>query len=71
MTTQTFVAGTAPQSLPVVGHAWQLMRRPLEFLSSLSEHGDLVEIRIGPTTAYVPCHPDLLREVLVNDRVYD
>jgi pentalenene oxygenase len=71
MTTQTFVAGTAPKSLPVVGHAWQLMRRPLEFLSSLSEHGDLVEIRIGPTTAYVPCHPDLLREVLVNDRVYD
>ncbi|MGB3439866.1 MAG: cytochrome P450 [Actinophytocola sp.] len=71
MTTPTYVAGTAPRSLPIVGHVWQLMRRPLEFLSSLSEHGDLVEIRIGTTSAYVPCHPDVLREVLVNDRVYD
>ncbi|MFC7615508.1 cytochrome P450 [Actinokineospora soli] len=57
--------------MPVVGHAWQLMRRPMQFMSSLSEHGDLVEIRIGPTTAHVPCHPDLLRDVLANDRVYD
>lgn len=71
MTSQTFAASTAPRSLPVVGHVWQLMRRPLEFMSSLSEHGDLVEIRIGTTSAWVPCHPDLLREVLVNDRVYD
>lgn len=71
MSTQTFVAGTAPGAAPVVGHAWQMMRRPLQFMSSLGEHGDLVKIRIGPTSAYVPCHPELLRDVLTNDRVFD
>jgi pentalenene oxygenase len=71
MSQHTFVAGTAPGAAPVVGHAWQMMRRPMQFMSSLSEHGDLVKIRIGPTTAYVPCHPELLRDVLTNDRVFD
>ncbi|MFG2384747.1 pentalenene oxygenase [Streptomyces avermitilis] len=71
MSQHTFVAGTAPGAAPVVGHAWQMMRRPLHFMSSLSAHGDLVKIRIGPTSAYVPCHPELLRQVLTNDRVFD
>ncbi len=71
MSQPTFVAGTAPGAVPVVGHAWQMMRGPLQFMSSLSDHGDLVKIRLGPTSAYVPCHPELLRHVLINDRVYD
>ncbi|MFE7898190.1 pentalenene oxygenase [Streptomyces sp. NPDC057424] len=72
MSEQTaFVAGTAPGALPVVGHALQMMRHPVNFMTSLSAHGDLVEIRIGPTTAYVPTHPELLRHVLTNDRVFD
>ncbi|MER7049856.1 pentalenene oxygenase [Streptomyces jumonjinensis] len=71
MSQQTFVAGTAPGAAPVVGHAWQMMRRPLQFMSSLSAHGDMVKIRIGTTTAYVPCHPELLRQILKSDRVYD
>lgn len=72
MTEQTtFSAGTAPGALPVVGHAVGMMRHPVRFMTSLAAHGDLVEIRIGPTTAYVPTHPDLLRQVLTNDRVFD
>lgn len=67
----SFTAGTAPGALPVVGHAVQMMRNPVHFMTSLSAHGDLVEIRIGPTTAYVPTHPELLRHVLTNDRVFD
>ncbi|WP_055701357.1 MULTISPECIES: pentalenene oxygenase [Streptomyces] len=67
----TFVAGTAPGAIPVVGHAQQIMRNPVDFMTSLSAHGDLVRIRIGPTTAYVPTHPDLLRHVLTSDRVFD
>lgn len=66
-----FVTGAAPGALPLVGHALPLMRRPVEFLDSLPAHGDLVEIRIGPTRAYVPCHPELLRQVLMEDRVFD
>ncbi|MBW5421891.1 cytochrome P450 [Streptomyces sp. BG9H] len=68
---QTFVAGTAPGAVPLVGHAWQMMRRPLQFMSSLARHGDLVKIRLGPTEAHVPTHPALLRHVLTSDNEYD
>ncbi|GAA1193959.1 pentalenene oxygenase [Kitasatospora gansuensis] len=71
MTQQTFVVGTAPGGVPGVGHAWQMMRSPVRFMTSLAAHGDLVQIRIGPSTAYVPCHPELLRRVLAGDQVYD
>lgn len=47
------------------------MRRPITFLESLSTYGDLVEIRIGTQRAYVPCHPELLRQVLTDDRTFD
>jgi hypothetical protein len=46
-----FVTGAAPRALPLVGHALPLIRRPVEFLDSLPPHGDLVEIRTGPTSA--------------------
>lgn len=67
----TFRAGAAPGALPVVGHALQMMRHPVDFMNSLSAYGDLVEIKIGPTRAYVPTHPEVLRQVLTNDRVFD
>ncbi|GAB7105965.1 cytochrome P450 [Streptomyces phaeofaciens JCM 4814] len=62
---------TAPGGLPLIGHALLMGRRPLEFLASLPAHGDLVELRLGPNRAYLPCHPDLVQEVLLNARVYD
>ncbi|MFB7383892.1 cytochrome P450, partial [Kitasatospora purpeofusca] len=71
MAEQTFVVGTAPGAVPGVGHAWQMMRSPVRFMTALAAHGDLVRIRIGPSTAYVPCHPELLRQVLTGDQVYD
>ncbi|NEB74877.1 cytochrome P450 [Streptomyces sp. SID14478] len=61
----------APGRLPLVGHAHHLARRPLDFLTSLPAVGDLVELRIGSRPAYVPCHPDLVQQVLLNARVYD
>ncbi|MER7762713.1 cytochrome P450 [Streptomyces sp. NPDC097619] len=66
-----YTAGTAPGALPLVGHGRQLLRRPLEFLSELPRYGDLVEIRLGPQPAYVPCHQDLLHQVLADDRTFD
>ncbi|MFG3254784.1 cytochrome P450 [Streptomyces sp. NPDC048172] len=63
--------GAAPGAIPLLGHAWQLRTRPLEFLASLPAHGDLVEIRIGPTPAYVVCEPGLLRQVLADSRTFD
>lgn len=46
-------------------------RRPLEFLSSLPDLGDLVVLRLGTRPAYLPCHPELVHQVLLNARVYD
>ncbi|WP_308312848.1 cytochrome P450 [Streptomyces sp. ISL-1] len=63
--------GRAPGRLPVLGHAIPLRRRPLEFLVDLPTHGDLVEIRLGPKRAYMACHPELVRQVLLDSRTYD
>ncbi|WP_279240188.1 cytochrome P450 [Streptomyces sp. 891-h] len=61
----------APGRLPLLGHAWPMMRNPLRFAGSLSGRGDLVEVRLGPVRACVPCHPDLLWQVLTDDRTFD
>lgn len=64
-------AGTAPGALPLLGHVISLWRRPLDFLASLPAHGDLVEVRLGPSRAYLAAHPELVRQVLLNPRVFD
>ncbi|MFI0731687.1 cytochrome P450 [Streptomyces sp. NPDC021225] len=68
---KTFTSGLAPGALPLLGHARQLRRRPLRFLESLPGIGDLVEIRLGRERVYVPCHPELVRQVLTDDRTFD
>jgi pentalenene oxygenase len=61
----------APGGLPILGHALSILRDPLEFLRALPTHGDLVEIRLGPFKALVVCDPDLIQQVLTDDRVFD
>jgi len=68
---RTWRVGMAPGRLPLLGHLPALARRPLEFVASLREHGDLVELRLGRRRAYMVCHPDLVREVLLDSRTYD
>ncbi|MFD8461752.1 cytochrome P450 [Streptomyces antimycoticus] len=68
---RTWTTGTAPGSVPLLGHTVALWRRPLQFLASLPAHGDLVEVRLGPSRAYLACHPELVRHVLLNPRVFD
>ncbi|GGW67173.1 cytochrome P450 [Streptomyces lucensis JCM 4490] len=63
--------GTAPGAVPLLGHVPALWRRPLEFLASLPAYGDLVEVRLGPGRAYLAAHPELVRHVLLNPRVFD
>ncbi|PZS40380.1 MAG: cytochrome P450 [Pseudonocardiales bacterium] len=70
MTTEC-AAGTAPGAIPLLGHTLPLLRNPLRFLTSLPARGDLVRIRIGPVEAIVVCAPELIRQVLLNDRVFD
>src|SRR5262245_51578322 len=63
--------GSAPGALPLVGHSLSLVYAPLWFVISLPAHGDLVRIRLGPIEAIVVCAPELVRQVLLNDRVFD
>ncbi|MFJ5927470.1 cytochrome P450 [Kitasatospora sp. NPDC092948] len=67
----TYSAAVAPGALPLLGHGHRLLRGSAGYLSSLHRHGDLVAVRLGPTTAQVPCHPDLLNQVLADHRVFD
>jgi len=60
-------APLAPGALPLLGHAVQLVRRPLEFVDALRAQGELVRIRLGPTPAYVVTTPELTRTVLVTE----
>ncbi|MFF7977393.1 cytochrome P450 [Streptomyces sp. NPDC007905] len=63
--------GLAPGRLPVLGHAVPLLRRPLEFLTSLPALGDLVEVRLGPLRAFLVCRPELVQQVLLKPRTFD
>ncbi|MEU0881577.1 cytochrome P450 [Lentzea sp. NPDC005914] len=59
---------TAPGGLPLAGHALDLLRRPLEFLTELRELGDVVKFRIGPLQTYLLTSPDAVREVQITQR---
>jgi len=65
--TTSWKMGTAPGSLPWISHPWQMLRRPLSFLTSLRPYGDIVKIRLGRDWAYLAQHPELIRQVLVTD----
>lgn len=69
--TTTLTIGSAPGALPLLGHALALGRKPLDFLASLPAHGDLVRVKLGPWPAYVVCHPDLVHQILTQDRIFD
>jgi cytochrome P450 len=56
-----------PRPLPLLGHALQFMRQPLEFLESLRPFGDVVTIRLGPKRVYILNSPELIRRVLVTE----
>ncbi len=71
MTTNLGPIPTASAALPVLGHALQLLRRPLTFFTSLPAQGDLVRIRLGSVDAFVVCAADLTDQLLRDDRTFD
>jgi pentalenene oxygenase len=68
---QAWTVGTAPGIFTSIGQGIALFRRPLEFLNSLPEQGDLVEIRLGPQRAWMVCHPELVHRILRDTRTFD
>ncbi|MET7394978.1 cytochrome P450 [Dactylosporangium sp. NPDC005572] len=61
----------APGALPLLGHALPLAKRPQQFLTQLPRYGDLVEVRLGLRRAVMVCDPGLIRQVLLDARLYD
>ncbi|MFE4394397.1 MULTISPECIES: cytochrome P450 [Streptomycetaceae] len=57
----------APGRLPLIGHALELWRRPLEFLGSLTAYDRIVAAHLGPKPSYVLTSPELVHRVLVTD----
>ncbi|MCQ4208428.1 bifunctional albaflavenone monooxygenase/terpene synthase [Streptomyces longispororuber] len=54
----------APGGAPLLGHAWNLLRDPLGFLTELRDGGDVVRLKLGPKTAYAVCDPELVATLL-------
>ncbi|MFE0062582.1 cytochrome P450 [Streptomyces sp. NPDC059003] len=48
-----------------------MVRDPWTFLKSLPAHGEVVRIRLGPMSVAVICDPELTRQALADDRVFD
>jgi len=58
-------AARLPRPLPLLGHGMHLLRNPLDFLARARAQGDIVRIKLGPSSAYIVNSPDLIRQVLV------
>ena len=50
--------------IPGLGQGPQLVRRPLEFVTSLCEQGDVVLVRVGRMPLYALTDPALVRQIL-------
>ncbi|MEV6079398.1 cytochrome P450 [Streptomyces sp. NPDC052069] len=61
----------APRAWPLIGHLVPLVRDPLALLRSLPAHGPLVRVHMGPVPLVVICDPELTRQALVEDRIFD
>ncbi|WP_436771597.1 cytochrome P450 [Yinghuangia sp. YIM S09857] len=55
----------APGRIPVLGHAVPLLRRPLPFLRSLRDTGDVVRVELGTMPVYFVTTPELVHQLLV------
>ena len=48
-----------------------MINDPLGFLAGLATHGDIVDMKAGPTRVSVVCHPDLVDRMLRNEWGFD
>lgn len=67
MTDQLSGVPVAPDRLPLIGHSVAIIRNPLEFMASLSDVGDVVQIFLGPRPVYLVTTPELIRQVSLNE----
>lgn len=61
----------APGAAPFIGHAWPMLRAPLRFMESIPPGADLLRLKLSAFEAILVCSPELTREVLLRDAVFD
>ncbi|ALG05860.1 cytochrome P450 [Kibdelosporangium phytohabitans] len=57
----------APGRWLLLGHTVPMLRRRTGFTQTLHEHGDIVQLRLGPLHTYFLTSPELVHQVLVTD----
>src|SRR4051812_35538561 len=59
-----------PPGLPLVGNFPELQRKgQLRFnVDNWHKYGDVVQLQLGPFTAFTLAHPDHIRQVLIENR---
>ncbi|MFC9250722.1 cytochrome P450 [Amycolatopsis thailandensis] len=57
----------APGRWPLLGHTVALVRRPVRFTAGLREHGDVVQLSLGPLQTYFLTNPEIIHRVLVTN----
>ncbi|TWP49333.1 cytochrome P450 [Lentzea tibetensis] len=57
----------APGRWPLIGHTPAMLRKRAEFTSTLRDHGEVVEVDLGPMRTYFVTSPRLAHQVLVTD----
>jgi cytochrome P450 len=58
---------TAPGKLPLIGHALPLISRPIDFVTSLRDHGDVVRIFLGRVPTYFVTDARIVHRMLTTD----
>ncbi|HYQ68701.1 cytochrome P450 [Actinophytocola sp.] len=61
----TWRLAVAPGAVPLLGHSRQLRSDPLGFLGSLSDHGDIVVVKFGPSPVHMLTRHDYAHHLLV------
>ncbi|MEV7187790.1 cytochrome P450 [Kitasatospora sp. NPDC093102] len=65
MTTPALDVPVAPGRLPLVGHGWQLWRRPRDFIGSLPSLGPVVRLDVGSWPVYFLTDHELIHHLVV------
>jgi cytochrome P450 len=55
----------------LLGHGPDILRRPLELLTELAQHGDVVRFQLPGMPAVLVNHPELVRRVLLDSKTFD
>ncbi|WP_135536898.1 cytochrome P450 [Halostella pelagica] len=58
----------SPAGIPILGNGLAFSRDPVRAMESWATHGDLVRLRFMDESLYMVTHPELIKQILVEDQ---